>query len=144
MAKNSFMELALNQARVAFEEGEVPVGCVIVKDGEVVAFGRNRNVGDLDSTAHAEIVALRRACKILGQKRLDGCDLYVTLEPCAMCAAAISLAKIRNLYFGANDEKFGAIGFFGSKNCFHRPEIYSNIAENEAKTLMQEFFKAKR
>ena len=105
----SFMEMALDEARAAQAAGEVPVGCVIVRDGEVIATAGNRTLADRDPTAHAEVLAIREAAAKLGSERLTGCDLYVTLEPCAMCAAAISFARIRRLYYGAADPKGGAV-----------------------------------
>ncbi len=148
MLKNKFMEMALQQAKIAFAKDEVPVGAVIVENGEIIAASHNKNRESNDCCAHAEILVLREACAKKKSSRLDGLDLYVTLEPCAMCAAAISLAKIRNLYYACADEKFGAVEngvrFFSSKSCFYKSEIYSGICEDEAKKLMQEFFKSKR
>ncbi len=142
------MEIALREANAAAQAGEVPVGCVIVRGGEVLAQAGNRTLTDRDPTAHAEILALRAAAKKLGSERLIDCDLYVTLEPCAMCAAAISFARIRRLYFGAGDAKGGAVEsgvrFFSSPTCHHRPEIYGGIGEAEAAKLLKEFFAARR
>ena len=142
------MDLALDEARAAAEAGEVPVGCVIVHDGEVIAQAGNRTLADRDPTAHAEMLAIRRAAAALGSERLVECDLYVTLEPCAMCAAAISFARVRRLYYGAADAKGGAVEngvrYFGSATCFHRPEVYGGIGESEAAALLQEFFRARR
>jgi tRNA(adenine34) deaminase len=142
------MELALEEARVAQERGEVPIGCVVVRDGGVIARAGNRVVADRDPTAHAEIVALRAAASLLQSERLDDCDLYVTLEPCAMCAGAISFARIRRLYYGAADPKGGAVDngvkFFGSPTCHHRPEIYGGIAEVQASALLKGFFQERR
>ena len=122
------MEVALDEARLAAKRGEVPVGAVIVKDGDIVAQAGNRTRELKDPTGHAEILAIREACQILGDERLSGCDLYVTLEPCPMCAAAISFARIRRLYFGAGDPKGGAVengvGFFNQPTCHHAPEVY--------------------
>jgi len=144
----SFMELALDEARAAEWRGEVPVGAVIVKDGEVVARAGNRTLELRDPTAHAELLAIRAAALALGSERLIDCDLYVTLEPCAMCAAAISFARIRRLYFGAGDPKMGAVEhgprFFGQKTCHHAPEVYSGIAETEASELLKAFFRERR
>jgi tRNA(adenine34) deaminase len=144
----SFMDLALAEARAASERGEVPVGCVIVRDGEVLARTGNRTLADRDPTAHAEILAIRRAATLLGSERLDACDLYVTLEPCAMCAAALAFARIRRLYYGAADPKGGAVDngvkFFASPTCHHRPEVYGGMAEAEASALLKEFFKERR
>jgi tRNA(adenine34) deaminase len=142
------MTLAVDEARAAAEAGEVPVGCVIVCDGEVVARAGNRTLRDHDPTAHAEVLAIRSATASLGSERLVDCDLYVTLEPCAMCAAAISFARIRRLYFGAPDPKGGAVEngvrFFANPSCHHRPEVYGGMGEREASTLLREFFAARR
>ncbi len=144
----TFMELALEQAKAAAKEGEVPVGAVIVKDGKVIAKACNKNRGKFDPSAHAEIEVIRKACALLETHRLDGCDLYVTLEPCTMCAAAISHARIRNLYYGASDEKFGAVEngvrFFASSSCIHKVDFYSGICQRDAQDLLLEFFKEKR
>ena len=144
----SFMELALEEARAAGGRGEVPVGCVIVRDGKVVASAGNRTLADRDPTAHAEIVAIRSACAALGSERLSDCDLYVTLEPCAMCAGAVAFARIRRLYYGAPDPKGGAVDngvkFFASSSCHHRPEVYGGLAEAEASALLKSFFQEKR
>ena len=142
------MELALWEARAAGAAGEVPVGCVIVRDGKTIAQSGNRTLTDRDPTAHAEMMAIRRTAAMLGSERLVDCDLYVTLEPCAMCAAAISLARIRRLYFGASDPKGGAVEngvrYFSSSTCLHRPEIYGGIGEIEAAELLRSFFRARR
>ena len=142
------MELALVQAQAAAQAGEVPVGCVIVCAGGLIAQTGNRTIADHDPTAHAEMLAIRHAARTLGNERLLDCDLYVTLEPCAMCAAAISFARIRRLYFGAADRKGGAVEngvrYFSSPSCLHRPEIYGGIGENEAAELMRRFFRARR
>jgi tRNA(adenine34) deaminase len=144
----SFMEQALAEARAANEAGEVPVGCVIVRDGAVLARARNATLAGRDPTAHAELLAIRAAAAALGSERLLDCDLYVTLEPCAMCAAAISFARIRRLYYAAADPKGGAVEngvkFFSSPTCHHRPEIYAGIAEREAAALLEDFFRARR
>jgi tRNA(adenine34) deaminase len=144
----SFMDMALAEARAAGERGEVPVGCVIVRDGAVLGRGGNRTIADRDPTAHAEIVAIRQAAAFLGSERLDDCDLYVTLEPCAMCAGALSFARIRRLYYGAADPKGGAVDngvkFFASPTCHHRPEVYGGMAEAEASALLRHFFSARR
>ncbi len=146
--KNNFMEAALAQARLAFEKDEVPVGAVIVEDGKIISSAHNCNLTKKDPTAHAEILTLRKAAEIKGSSRLDNCDLYVTLEPCAMCAAAISLARIRRIYYAASDKKFGAVEngarIFASSSCHHKPEVYSGISEEESKKLMQDFFRSKR
>jgi tRNA(adenine34) deaminase len=148
MASPSFMQLALDEARAAAARGEVPVGCVIVREGTVVARAGNRTLADKDPTAHAELLAIRQAAAALGSERLTDCDLYVTLEPCAMCAAAMSFARIRRLYFGAGDPKGGAVEhgvrFFSAPTCHHRPEVYGGIGESEAAGLLKEFFQARR
>jgi tRNA(adenine34) deaminase len=144
----SFMAMALDEARAAGARGEVPVGCVIVRDGAVVARAGNRTLTDRDPTAHAEIIAIRAAAALLGSERLDGCDLYVTLEPCAMCAGAVAFARIRRLYYGAADPKGGAVDngvkFFASPSCHHRPEVYGGLAEAEAGALLKKFFRERR
>lgn len=144
----SFMDLALKAAEKAQESGEVPIGCVIVRGSEVVAAAGNRTLTDRDPTAHAEILAIRQAAKAIGSERLVDCDLYVTLEPCTMCAGAISFARIRRLYYGAADPKGGAVDsgvrFFASPTCHHAPEVYSAVGESEAASLLRVFFKARR
>ncbi|WP_315835203.1 nucleoside deaminase [Bradyrhizobium prioriisuperbiae] len=148
MTAHSFMDLALKQAQIAGNAGEVPIGCVIVRDGEVIASAGNRTLTDRDPSAHAEVLAIRQAAALLGSERLIDCDLYVTLEPCTMCAGAISFARIRRLYYGAADPKGGAIDsgvrFFASPTCHHAPEVYSAVGEIEAAALLREFFKARR
>ena len=148
MTAPSFMDLALKAAETAGKSAEVPIGCVIVLNNEVIATAGNRTLTDRDPTAHAEILAIRQAAEAIGTERLVDCDLYVTLEPCTMCAGAISLARIRRLYYGATDPKGGAVEsgvrFFASPTCHHAPEIYSAVGESEAATLLREFFKAKR
>ena len=148
MGEPSFMQAALAQATEAAAAGEVPVGCVIVRAGAIIARARNRTLADHDPTAHAEMLAIRAAAEALGSERLIDCDLYVTLEPCTMCAAAISFARIRRLYYGAADPKGGAVEhgvrFFAAPTCHHRPEVYGGIAEAEASELLKEFFKARR
>ena len=143
------MFLAFAQAEAAGGRGEVPVGAVIVSPtGKVLASAGNRTLEDKDPTAHAELLAIRAAAKAMGSERLSNCDLYVTLEPCAMCAAAISFARIRRIYFAAGDEKMGAVEhgsrFFTQPTCHHVPEVYSGIGEAEAKVLLIDFFKARR
>jgi tRNA(adenine34) deaminase len=144
----SFMDLALGEARAAAAAGEVPVGCVVVRDGTVIARAGNRTLTDRDPTAHAELVAIRAAAAALGSERLGDCDLYVTLEPCAMCAAAVAFARIRRLYYGAADPKGGAVDngvqFFAAASCHHRPEVYGGLAEAEAAALLKEFFRERR
>jgi tRNA(adenine34) deaminase len=148
MATRTFMELALEDARAAARLGEVPIGCVIVRDGRPVARAGNRTLADRDPTAHAEMLTIRHAAGILGTERLTDCDLYVTLEPCTMCAAAISFARIRRLYYGTADPKGGAVEsgvrFFEQATCHHRPEIYGGIGDVEAALLLKDFFRARR
>jgi tRNA(adenine34) deaminase len=142
------MDLALKAAETAGKSGEVPIGCVIVRDNAVIASTGNRTLTDRDPTAHAEILAIREAARKIGSERLVGCDLYVTLEPCTMCAAAISFARVRRLYYGAADPKGGAVDsgvrFFASPTCHHVPEVYSAVGESEAAVLLREFFEARR
>ena len=144
----SFMDKALDEARGAGRRGDVPVGCVLVRGDEVIARAGNRTLADRDPTAHAEMIAIRHAAHRLGSERLEGCDVYVTLEPCAMCAAALSFARIRRLYYGASDPKGGAVEngvqFFASVSCHHRPEIYGGLAEAAAGDLLKKFFKERR
>lgn len=142
------MKEALNQAFIAFKKDEVPVGAVIVENGKIIAASHNQNLKLSDPTAHAEILVLRQAAKIKNSSRLDGCDIYVTLEPCSMCASAISLARIKRVYYAASDKKFGAVEngarIFCSSSCHHRPEVYSGVFEEESKKMLQDFFKSKR
>src|SRR5450631_4860218 len=142
------MELALVEARAAAERGEVPVGCVIVREGAAIARAGNRTIADRDPSAHAELLAIRQAAAALRTERLADCDLYVTLEPCAMCAAAMSFARVRRLYFGASDPKGGAVEngvrFFSAATCHHRPEVYGGINESECAALLKNFFAARR
>ncbi|MGE0037056.1 MAG: nucleoside deaminase [Xanthobacteraceae bacterium] len=148
MPTHTFMDLALEEARAAAALGEVPVGCVIVHNGMPIARSGNRTLTDRDPTAHAELLAIREAAAILGSERLTGCDLYVTLEPCTMCAAAISFARVRRLYYGAADPKGGAVEsgvrFFEQATCHHRPELYGGIGETEAALLLKDFFRVRR
>ena len=148
MPSPTFMSIALEEARAAGARGEVPVGCVIVRDGVLIVRAGNRTVADRDPTAHAELIAIRAAAAALGNERLADCDLYVTLEPCAMCAAAMSFARIRRLYFGAADPKGGAVEhgvrFFTAPTCHHRPEVYGGINESECGELLKNFFQARR
>lgn len=143
-----FMERALAEARAAGVRGEVPVGAVVVVEGRIVAAAGNLTLAAHDPTAHAEIVAIREAARRLGTERLTGADLYVTLEPCAMCAAAISFARIRRLYFGAADPKGGAVEsgprLYAWPTIHHRPEVYGGFAEREAAALLEDFFRARR
>jgi tRNA(Arg) A34 adenosine deaminase TadA len=143
------MDLALVEAERARELGEVPIGAVIVgADGAVLVKAGNRTLALRDPTAHAELLAIREACAKLGSERLSGCDLYVTLEPCAMCAAAISFARIRRLYFGASDPKGGAVEhgprFFTQPTCHHAPEVIGGIGETRAAALLRQFFAERR
>jgi tRNA(adenine34) deaminase len=142
------MGLALEEAQAAGARGEVPIGAVIVRDGVVLSCAGNRTIERDDPTAHAEMLAIRAAAEAAGSQRLSGADLYVTLEPCPMCAAAISFARIRRLYFGATDPKGGAVEsgvrFYADPTCHHVPEVYGGIAEAEAATLLRAFFKTRR
>jgi tRNA(adenine34) deaminase len=142
------MRLALDEAYVAMLDNEVPVGAVVMRGGELLAVTRNRMRGSCDPTAHAEMVALREAGRAIGSSRLDDCDLYVTLEPCAMCAGAMALARIRRLYFGAADPKGGAVlhgpRLFAQPTCHHAPEVYPGIGEEEAGALLKQFFRERR
>ena len=142
------MEAAFAEARAAAERGEVPVGAAVAKDGRILAKAGNRTLELRDPTAHAEILAIREACRVLGSERLVGCDLAVTLEPCPMCAGAISFARIRRLYFGAGDPKGGAVEhgvrLFSSPTCHHAPEVYGGIGESDAAALLRGFFADRR
>lgn len=142
------MEAAFAEAEAAAARGEVPIGAVVVEDGAIVARAGNRTRELNDPTAHAEALAIREACRLAASERLPQADLYVTLEPCPMCAAAISFARIRRLYFGATDEKGGAVvsgvRLFAQPTCHHAPEIYAGIAEQRAAELLKSFFREKR
>lgn len=142
------MQHALEQARQAAAAGEVPVGAVVVKDGAIIATAQNEMKRNGDPTAHAELQAIRKALAKLGTGRLEACDLYVTLEPCAMCAGAIAHAKLRRVYYGAEDEKGGAVDngvrFFASPTCHHHPEVISGIGEAEAAQMLIQFFADRR
>jgi tRNA(Arg) A34 adenosine deaminase TadA len=143
------MDLALAEAEAAGLSGEVPIGAVVVStSGRVLARAGNRTLALRDPTGHAELLAIREACARLGSERLIDCDLYVTLEPCAMCAAAISFARIRRLYYGAADPKGGAVDhgprFFTQQTCHHAPEVYGGIGEARASDLLKRFFAARR
>lgn len=144
----SFMDEAFAEARAAAAAGEVPVGAVVVRDGAVIARGRNRTLERSDPTAHAEIEAIRAAGAVLGSERLIGCDLWVSLEPCPMCAGAISFARIRRLYYGAQDPKGGAVDngvrLYTSPTCHHAPDVYSGIGEGEAGEMLRGFFRERR
>mgnify|MGYP005827631621 FL=1 len=142
------MQAALEQAQLAADAGEVPVGAVITRNGEVIASAHNAPRTLADPTAHAEVLALRAAAKALGQERLEGCDLWVTLEPCAMCAGAIAHARIERLYYGAADPKGGAVAHgarvFDHPQCHHRPEVYSGMGEEEGAKMLRGFFNERR
>lgn len=142
------MSVAIAEARAAGERGEVPIGAAITVGGRIVAHAGNRTLAGDDPTAHAEILAIRMAAAALGSQRLVDADLYVTLEPCAMCAGAISFARIRCLYFGAADPKGGAVEhgprFFSQPTCHHAPEIYGGLRESECAALLRDFFRARR
>jgi len=142
------MQRALAAAQVAVHGGEVPIGAVVVKDGVVIAEAHNSPRTDHDPTAHAEILAIRRAAQVLGDERLSDCELWVTLEPCAMCAGAIAHARIARLYYAASDPKGGAVEHgarvFDQPQCLHRPEIYSGIGEAEAAAMLRGFFRERR
>jgi len=142
------MALALQEAQAAADSGEVPIGAVIVKDGRVIATGRNAPRERHDPTSHAEIEAIRAAARLLGNERLEGCELWVTLEPCAMCAGAIAHARIGRVYYAASDPKGGAVEHgarvFEHPQCLHRPEVYAGIGEAQAAEMLRGFFRAKR
>lgn len=150
MKNPGYMDIALEEARVAAGRGEVPVGAVLVDgaSGKVLARAGNRTEEEADPTAHAEMLVIREAAAALGAPRLAGCDLYVTLEPCAMCATAISFARIRRLYYGAGDPKGGGVDhgprFYDQPTCHHRPQVYGGIAEGEAAELLRDFFRERR
>ncbi|NML74657.1 nucleoside deaminase [Rhizobium sp. S-51] len=145
---NGFMAAALDEARAAGERGEVPIGAVVVSDGAIVARAGNETRALNDITAHAEILAIRRAAAAIGDERLTGADLYVTLEPCTMCAAAISFARIRRLYYGAEDPKGGGVDngvrFYAQPTCHHAPEVYAGIGETSSADLLKRFFQSRR
>ena len=134
------MKLAIEQALRGAAKDEIPVGAVIVHDGEVIAAAHNKDRENTDPTAHAEMLAIKEACEKMGNQRLENCDMYVTLEPCPMCCAAISFARIRRLYYGASDPKSGGIEHFNRPNCHHKPEVYDGIDESECSKLMTDFF----
>lgn len=150
MTSEEYMQVALTLAQKAQAEDEVPVGAIIVnpKDGKIIASAFNQSAHKGDATAHAEILAIQAACRELKSTRLWGMDMYVTLEPCTMCAAAISFARIEHLYFGAADEKGGAVisgvKFYEAKTCHHRPEIIQGICAEECAQILKDFFAAKR
>lgn len=144
----TYMQRALALARDAAEAGEVPVGAVVVRDGQIIGEGHNRPRASHDPTAHAEIVALRAAAAKLGTEKLTDCDLWVTLEPCTMCAGAISHARIKRLYYAAADRKGGAVdsgvNFFAAATCHHAPEVYAGFDEAESARLLRDFFENRR
>ncbi|QDG79162.1 nucleoside deaminase [Labrenzia sp. PHM005] len=146
--EKTYMDLALEEAEKAAVRGEVPVGAVLVQNGKILARDGNRTLELNDPTAHAEVLVIRSACEHLQSQRLPECDLYVTLEPCAMCAAAISFARIRRLYYGAADEKGGAVDhgprFFCQPTCHHGPETYAGIGERQSAALLKSFFQGRR
>ncbi|MET0220827.1 MAG: nucleoside deaminase [Tardiphaga sp.] len=148
MTAPSFMDLALQAAETAGNAGEVPIGCVVVQNQQVIASAGNRTLRDRDPTAHAEVLAIRAAAAAIGSERLVDCDLYVTLEPCTMCAGAISFARIRRLYYGAADPKGGGVDsgvrFFAAPTCHHAPEVYPAVGETRAAVLLRDFFRARR
>lgn len=150
MPPKDYMQKALDLARLSAEKDEIPVGCLIVNSntGEIIASSHNLSQHSEDATAHAEIIAIREACKKLNQNRLWDMDMYVTLEPCTMCSAAISFARIKNLYFGAHDEKGGAVAngvkFYEQKTCHHKPNVVGGILEEECSQILKDFFKNKR
>ena len=150
MSFDNYMGLAIEQARIALNKGEVPVGCVIIcrSTRKILAQTHNLVEKEAVSIAHSEILAITEASKVINNKNLSNCDIYVTLEPCAMCSSAIAHARIGRLYYGASDEKHGAVEsgtrFFSSKSCFHKPEIYGGINSEISKELMQSFFRKLR
>ncbi|MGN6536656.1 MAG: nucleoside deaminase [Mesorhizobium sp.] len=148
MKRPNFMALALEQAEAAAVRGEVPIGAVVAQGDKVVASAGNRTRELADPTAHAEMLAIREACRALASERLAGCDLYVTLEPCTMCAGAISFARLRRLYFGAADDKGGAVTsgvrFFAQPTCHHVPDVYAGLGEIESAAMLRTFFGNRR
>ena len=149
MIQNQYMDLALRKALKGQKNGEVPIGCIIIDENKnILSSAYNEVIANNDPTAHAEITAIRQACSYVNSSRLSNCSLYVTLEPCIMCASAISRAKIRRLFYGADDKKYGSINghinFFQSNICNHIPEIYDNINKNKCEELINNFFKDKR
>ncbi len=148
MTFRSFMQAAMAEARAAAVRGEVPIGAVVVRDGEILAAAGNRTREMCDPTAHAEVLAIREACRLVQSERLPECDLYVTLEPCPICAGTISAARIKRLYFAASDPKSGGTlhgaRVFSHPQCHHAPEVYDGIDATESETLLRDFFAAKR
>ncbi|MBY7649213.1 MAG: tRNA-specific adenosine deaminase [Candidatus Liberibacter europaeus] len=147
-AKNDFMSFAIEEALIAASRNEIPIGAVAVLNNKIIGRSGNRTRELKDVTAHAEVLAIRMSCKILSQETLPGVDLYVTLEPCTMCAAAISFARIRRLYYGVPNPKGGGIEhgsqFYTLATCHHKPEVYAGIAESRSRQIIQDFFKEKR
>ena len=148
MTNSPFMQLALEQAYKAAAAGEVPIGAVVVQGDKVIAAAHNLTETNADPTAHAEMLAIRAACETLKTSRLVDCDMYVTLEPCPMCATAISFARIRRLYFGARDPKGGGVEHgarvFSQSTCHHKPQVYGGMQETECGEMLKSFFKEKR
>ena len=147
MKENEYMKLALKEASVAAKEGEVPVGAIIVRDGEIIASARNNREATGDATGHAELVAIREACTKLGGWHLDQCELYVTLEPCPMCMGAIINSRLKKITFGAKDAKAGACGSILNMNSYplnHKPEVCEGVMKEECSEILSEFFKRKR
>ena len=150
MKFDNHMTEAFHQAELALNRGEVPIGAVLVEPDtkKILSADGNRTIELKDPSAHAEMLVIRKGCQMRGSERLEGCDLYVTIEPCPMCAAAISFARIRRLYFGAEDEKMGGVingpSIFTSTSCHHQPEVFDGIGAGRAKKIMQEFFRQKR
>lgn len=150
MKFDNHMTEAFHQAELALNRGEVPIGAVLVETDtkKILSADGNRTIELKDPSAHAEMLVIRKGCQVRGSERLEGCDLYVTIEPCPMCAAAISFARIRRLYFGAEDEKMGGVingpRIFTSTSCHHQPEVFDGIGAGRAKKIMQEFFRQKR
>ncbi|MDA9228829.1 nucleoside deaminase [Rhodobacteraceae bacterium] len=149
MIFNTFMDIAIEEAKKAGTRGEVPIGAVVIDDrGKIISRDGNRTIELNDPTAHAEILVIRKACSILKNQRINNCSLYVTLEPCPMCAAAISNARIAKLYFGPEDKKSGGVlngpKIFSHKQCHHKPEVFDEIGSSDSKEILKEFFKSKR
>lgn len=149
MTFNSYMDIAIIEAKKAGARGEIPIGAVIINDlGEVISRDGNRTIELNDPTAHAEILVIRKACAMLNNQRISNCSIYVTLEPCPMCAAAISNARISKLYFGPEDKKSGGVingpKIFSHEQCHHKPEVFEEIGSSESRKILKDFFKSKR
>lgn len=148
MQNNNFMQIALKQAQLAFENNEVPVGAIIIENNQIISSAHNLCHAQKNPLAHCELIAIQQACTFKNSRYLSGCDIYITLEPCLMCYGAIALAKIRRIYFGATDEKFGAISnnfnIFKQPLAYHKTEVYGGIGEGKSKELLQKFFQIKR